>query len=89
MKIVLRGKAIASLFWLWSLGLLFWLAALIRHVTTELACTNKRMVAKLGFISRRTIELNLKKIKSLQVGQDILGHIFSYDTIMISGAGNP
>ncbi|WP_368730341.1 PH domain-containing protein [Nitrosococcus oceani] len=47
------------------------------------------MVAKLGFISRRTIELNLKKIKSLQVGQDILGHIFSYDTIMISGAGNP
>lgn len=75
--------------WLWGLGLLFWLAALIRYITTELAFTNKRVVAKFGFISRRTIELKIKKVESLQVGQGIIGRIFNYGTIIISGAGNP
>ena len=75
--------------WLWGLGLLFWLAAFLRYVTTELAFTNKRVVAKFGFISRRTIELKLKKVESLQVNQGILGRIFNFGTIVISGAGNP
>ena len=46
------------------LGLLFWVAALIRYLTTELAFTNKRVIAKFGFISRKTIELNLSKVES-------------------------
>lgn len=70
-------------------GLLFWLAALIRYLTTELAFTNKRVIAKFGFISRRTIELNLSKVESLQVNQGILGRIFNFGTLVISGAGNP
>lgn len=71
------------------LGLLFWVAALIRYLTTELAFTNKRVIAKFGFISRKTIELNLSKVESLQVNQGILGRIFNFGTLVISGAGNP
>ena len=56
-----------------GLGLLFWIAAIVRYITTELAFTNKRVIAKFGFISRRTIELNLTKVESLQVNQGILG----------------
>lgn len=70
-------------------GLLFWVAALIRYLTTELAFTNKRVIAKFGFISRKTIELNLSKVESLQVNQGILGRIFNFGTLVISGAGNP
>lgn len=69
--------------------LLVWLAAIIRYVTTELAFTSKRIVAKFGFTSRRTIELKIKKAESLQVGQGIIGRIFNDGTVIIFGVGNP
>lgn len=72
-----------------GLGLIFWVVAILRYMTTELAFTNKRVIAKFGFISRRTIELNLPKVESMQVNQGVLGRIFDYGTLVISGAGNP
>lgn len=72
-----------------GLGLFFWLIAYIRYKTTELAITNRRVIAKFGFISRRTIELNIDKVESIQVDQGILGRIFDFGTLVISGAGNP
>lgn len=71
------------------IGVIFLIAAALRYMTTELAFTNKRVIAKFGIISRKTIELNLTKIESLQVNQGILGRIFNYGTLVISGAGNP
>ena len=73
----------------WGLGLLLWLAAFIRYKSTELAITNKRVIAKYGFISRQTIELNINKVESIQVDQGILGRIFDFGSLHISGAGNP
>lgn len=73
----------------WGIGLVFWLVAFIRYKTTELAFTNKRVIAKFGFISRHTIELNINKIESIQVSQGILGRILNFGTLIISGAGNP
>ena len=72
-----------------GLGLLFLAAAAIRYFTTELAITNKRVIAKFGLISRSTIEINLQKIESIQVNQGILGRIFNFGSIVVSGAGNP
>lgn len=74
---------------LYGIGLLFWLAAFIRYKTTELAVTNKRVIAKFGFISRKTIELNINKVESIQVDQGILGRIFNFGSLVVSGAGNP
>tara|TARA_B100000768_G_C11024176_1_gene267363 strand:- start:94 stop:522 length:429 start_codon:yes stop_codon:yes gene_type:complete len=71
------------------IGPIFWIIALIRYKTTELAITNKKIIAKFGFISRNTIELLLPKIESVQVNQSILGRIFGYGSIVASGAGNP
>ena len=73
----------------YGLGLLFWAAAAIRYFTTELAITNKRVIAKFGLISRSTIEINLQKIESIQVNQGILGRIFNFGSIVVAGAGNP
>ena len=73
----------------YGLGLLFWAVAAIRYLTTELAITNKRVIAKFGLISRSTIEINLQKIESIQVNQGILGRIFNFGSIVVSGAGNP
>lgn len=72
-----------------GLGIVFWIVAYIRYKTTELAFTNKRVIAKFGFISRRTVELNISKVETIQVEQGILGRIFNFGTLVISGAGNP
>ncbi len=76
------------LLFLWGFGLFFWLLAFIRYQTTELAITNKRVIAKFGFISRYSIELNLNKIEGIQVIQGILGRIFNYGSLAISGTGS-
>jgi uncharacterized membrane protein YdbT with pleckstrin-like domain len=72
-----------------GIGLLFWLMAYISYKSTELAVTNKRTVAKFGFISRHTIEMNLSKIETIQVKQSLLGRIFDYGSLIIAGAGIP
>jgi len=84
--LLLLGLLLLPMF---GLGLLLWVIALVRYKTTELAFTNKRVIAKFGFVSRRTIELNLMKVESLQVNQGILGRVFNFGTLVISGAGNP
>jgi uncharacterized membrane protein YdbT with pleckstrin-like domain len=83
--IILGGFFLAA----WGFGLVFWVAAYIRYKTTELAFTNKRVIAKVGFISRQTVELTISKVESIQVHQGILGRIFNFGTLIISGAGNP
>ena len=71
------------------LGAILLVVVYLRYVTTELAVTNKRIIAKFGVISRRTIEMNLSKVESIRVGQSLFGRIFNYGSLAISGAGNP
>ena len=77
------------LLFFYGAGLIVFLLVYLQYISTELAFTNKRVIAKFGFISRRTIELNIQKVESLQVTQGILGRIFNFGTIVVSGAGNP
>lgn len=79
----------APLILLFGLGLILWVIAFIKYKTTELAFTNKRVIAKFGFISRQTIELNVNKVESVQVTQGVLGRLFNYGSLVISGAGAP
>src|SRR6185436_11524300 len=73
---------------LFGVGLIFLVIAFIKYKSTELAVTNKRIVAKFGFISRRSIELNLSKIEGITVDQGVLGRIFNYGSLVVSGTGS-
>jgi uncharacterized membrane protein YdbT with pleckstrin-like domain len=53
----------------------------------EFVITNKRIICKTGIFSRRTLEMNLNKIESVNVDQGIIGRIFGYGTITIIGTG--
>ncbi len=64
-----------------------WIAPLITFLTSEFAITNKRVIIKVGAISRKTLEMNLTKIESVNVDQSILGRIFGYGTITVIGTG--
>jgi uncharacterized membrane protein YdbT with pleckstrin-like domain len=59
----------------------------IRLRTCEFAITNKRVIIKTGFISRKTLEMNLNKIETVNVDQSIWGRIFGFGTITIVGTG--
>jgi len=72
---------------LFGLGLVFWVVAWLRCKSTELAITNKRVIAKFGLISRRTLEINLAKVESIQVEQGVLGRILSFGSLVIAGVG--
>jgi uncharacterized membrane protein YdbT with pleckstrin-like domain len=55
--------------------------------TTETDVTNMRVVHKTGFIKRRTFEMALDKIESVDVDQSILGRILNYGNVTINGVG--
>ena len=64
-----------------------WLQPFIRHATSEYAITNKRIIIKVGLISRRTLEMNLSKIESVNVNQSILARLLGYGSIVVIGTG--
>ena len=68
-----------------GLGFLIW--AWVRVRSTEIAITNRRVIAKFGFIKRHTVEINLEKVEALRVEQGFWGRLLNYGTIFISGAG--
>jgi uncharacterized membrane protein YdbT with pleckstrin-like domain len=55
--------------------------------TTEVAVTNLRVIYKTGLVKRRTNEMNMDKVESVQVDQSILGRILDYGTVSITGTG--
>jgi len=55
--------------------------------TTETDVTNLRVVHKTGFIKRRTFEMSLDKVESVDVNQSILGRILNYGNVTILGVG--
>ena len=57
------------------------------YKTTEFAVTNKRVIAKTGWIRRRSLELLLTKVESIGVSQPIMGRVFNYGTITVVGTG--
>lgn len=54
---------------------------------TEIAVTNHRAIYKSGIISRRTVEMNLDQIESVEVHQSILGRVLGYGDIAVHGTG--
>ena len=67
--------------------LTLFISPLIENWTSEYAITNKRVIIKLGLISRKTLEMNLSKIESVNVDQSIFGRILGYGAITIIGTG--
>ncbi len=71
-----------------ALGVIVALVALIRRSTTELVLTNRRVIAKRGFISRDTVEMNLSKVESLHVNQTLMGRMLGYGDVTVVGTGS-
>lgn len=83
----------ANILWLALSGVsaliaLYWtLRAWFQRFTNETDVTNFRVVHKEGFIQRKTFEISLDKVESVDVQQSIPARIFGYGDITIRGVG--
>src|SRR3954453_18258846 len=68
-------------------GLYWTVRAWFHRLTTETDVTNRRIVHKTGFIKRRTFEIALDKVESVDVNQTIMGRLLNYGDVTILGVG--
>ena len=68
-------------------GTAFLLAAYIRQTSTELAVTNRRIIAKYCFISLTTFEIMITRVTGANFEQTVTGRLLGYGTILVHGAG--
>lgn len=59
----------------------------IEYVSSEFAITNKRVLIKVGFIHRHTLEMLLAKVETVRVDQGLLARLIGYGTIVVTGTG--
>lgn len=70
-----------------ALSALAFLHAWFIRWITELAITDRRVIYKHGFLSRRTVEMNMAKVETVDVEQSILGRLLGFGTIRVRGTG--
>lgn len=75
------------IFLTWKSIFTLFISPIIDQWTSEFAITNKRVIIKTGLIARKTLEMNLSKIESVNVNQSILGRILGFGDLIIIGTG--
>jgi uncharacterized membrane protein YdbT with pleckstrin-like domain len=70
-----------------AVALIHALVIWINYLSAEFGITNQRVIVKEGFLKRKTIEVFLKSVESVQVDQSIWGRILNFGTVIVSGTG--
>jgi len=68
-------------------GIVAILAGAVRRNATEMAVTTRRVVVKQGLLSRKTIEMLLNKIETVEISEPMAGRMLGYGSITIVGTG--
>jgi uncharacterized membrane protein YdbT with pleckstrin-like domain len=59
----------------------------LRLRSIEQGTTNKRVILKTGIISRKTEEMRIGSIETVEIDQSIFGRIFGFGSVKVSGRG--
>jgi uncharacterized membrane protein YdbT with pleckstrin-like domain len=68
-------------------GLVAIIAGAVRRNATEMVVTTRRVVVKQGLVSRKTIEMLLNKIETIEVSEPMIGRMMGYGSITMIGTG--
>jgi hypothetical protein len=80
---LMYGGAVALL----VCGIMAMIAGVVRRSATEMAVTTRRVVIKQGLFSRKTIELLLNKIETIEVSEPMVGRMLGFGSITMVGTG--
>ena len=69
------------------IGVVMLVPPFVAYRTTELGVTNKRVIVKTGLFRRRTLELLLRQVEAILVDQSLLGRLFGFGSITLTGTG--
>jgi uncharacterized membrane protein YdbT with pleckstrin-like domain len=69
------------------LVLVVFICRIIMYICVEYGVTNKRLMIRRGALRRVTVEIPIDKIESISCIQGLLGMIFNYGTIRVTGIG--
>lgn len=69
------------------LGLMPLVRTHITYVSSEFAVTDKRVIIKVGWIQRRTLETMLGKVEGVGVEQGIIGRLLNFGLLTVTGTG--
>jgi uncharacterized membrane protein YdbT with pleckstrin-like domain len=97
-RIVLRGRW-PMVFWLGAwlaliflgvflVGIWIFVHSAVVMSTTEFAVTNHRVILKRGLLNRDTRELAVASVETVQLHQSLLGRIFNYGSLAVTGTGD-
>jgi uncharacterized membrane protein YdbT with pleckstrin-like domain len=70
-----------------AIGVFAIISQIIDCATLEFGVTNKRVIIKVGFLRRRTLELLLKHVEAISVDQSVTGRILGFGSITLTGTG--
>ncbi len=61
--------------------------SIISYKMTHLVLTNKKVMARVGFITRDWTQMTFERIENAYLEEPIIGRIFGYSTVVVSGVG--
>ena len=70
-----------------ALGVLFFLSIKLPLWAQQIAVTDQRLIHRRGLVGRDTEELQLRSVEEVRLDQGILGRIFGFGRIVVSGTG--
>jgi uncharacterized membrane protein YdbT with pleckstrin-like domain len=68
-------------------ALLWVLMTWVTYYFSSLTIKQKQVIIRTGVIVRQTVDIPLNKIETIDIRQSIIGSLFSYGTLMITGTG--
>jgi len=69
------------------IAILSFVRSWIVRISTEIVVTDKRVIHKVGLISRASEEMNISQVETVDVRQGIFGRILGYGAVLIRGSG--
>jgi uncharacterized membrane protein YdbT with pleckstrin-like domain len=84
--VVCFGNTLAGLVVI-VLGALMLMARMLRRWASEFVVTNKRVVLKLGILSRTVLEMVIDRVESVDVRQGVIARVLGYGAVIIIGTG--
>jgi uncharacterized membrane protein YdbT with pleckstrin-like domain len=68
-------------------GLCVAAGGVLRRISTALTVTTRRVTISTGIALRRSLEILLSKVESIEVEQTLIGRLLDYGSIVVRGTG--
>lgn len=68
-------------------GLFIALSTFLEYMGSEFGVTNKRIIVKVGIVSRIAREIFINRVESIQLKQSVIGRILGFGSVIPAGTG--